>query len=592
MNPELENFKPISVPDIKDCLKKIVPGEFDKMIISSEDPIKRANYFYVKHKSIFITRDGKIVKFPLYGAVKDNFGEIEGGEKKHDDKTVLPNEKILETLKGNYQIVPETYNIKSVGKPFEFPVDTNGDEILINQRKYFISDLTFQEQCDECKGNKYVTCPDPDCKGQHVYECLDCKGSRRVQCSNCRGSGWVKCNNCGGTGEIKCKKCNGRGEEKCSTCGGDGIDNGSIAGNFARGLVKGGYDEGRKHEKCKKCGGKGYTPCRECKDGFNRCSECNGKGEVRCETCSGRGEVDCPHCNASGKLTCETCYGDKERYGMVDCPKCKTQGIMAQIVFVETTINNNLIEKLFHTGDQLNNIDENAIFSKHPNKNEKTTPTLININENIKETYDEYSKTYSEIIQKELSYSRTEMPKITNEEINYQVIPCVQFTYKHMLTNAVHELTIINFFKNPEVIFHAKAEEVKKDLGNATKAVGGLFGKLFKTKGFKSKEDKKNEITLMIYLAKADDVIEEDEKITLSEVISSLEDFTAGEKQEIFNLMNSSSIPELTVKQTTFSSKDRAMEVIANLEKLASVDGEVEGKEKELIDKIRLMLKY
>lgn len=588
---ELENLKPISVADIKECLKKAVPNEFDKMIIAQTEAVKRANYFYVKHKSIFVTREGKIVKFPLYGSVKDNFAEIEGGDKKHGEKALLPNDKILDTLKGSYQIAPASYNIKSVGKPFEFPIDANGDEVLLNQRKYFIPDLTFQEQCDECKGNKYVTCPDPDCKGQHVYECPDCKGSRRVQCDDCRGSGYVKCNNCGGSGEIKCSKCGGRGEEKCSTCGGDGRDEGTFLGNVATRAI-GGTAKADKYVVCKKCGGKGYYPCRECKDGFNRCSECNGKGEVRCSTCSGRGEVDCPRCNASGKLTCDICYGDKERYGMVDCPKCKTQGIMAQMVFVETTVNNNLTEKLFQTGDQLSNIDENAIFSKHPNKNEKTLPTLININENIKEFYDEYSKTYGEKIQKELGYSRTDMPKIANEELNYQVIPCVQFNYKHMLTNAVHEVTIINFFKNPEVIFHAKAEEVKKDLGNATKAVGGLFGKLFKTKGFKSKEDKKNEITLMIYLAKADGLIEEDEKVTLSEVISTLDDFTAGEKQEIFNLMNSSSMPELTVKQTTFSSKDRAMEVIANLEKLASADGEVEGKEKELIEKIKTMLKY
>jgi len=592
MNKELENLKDISIEDVKECLKKLVPAEFDKMIIAQTEAVRRANYFYVKHKSVFITRESKIVKFPLYGSVKDNFAELEGGESKHGNKTLMPNEKILETLKGSYQILPESYNAKSISSPYEFPVDAIGDEVVASQRKYFIPDLTFQEQCNECKGHKYVTCSDPDCKGQHIYECTECRGSRRVQCDDCRGSGFTKCDNCGGSGDVKCNTCGGRGEVKCSTCHGDGIDNGTIAGNFTRGLMKGGYDEGRKHEKCKKCGGNGYIPCRDCKGGFNRCSECNGKGEVRCSTCSGRGEVDCEVCDATGKLTCEICYGDKERYGMVDCQICKSQGIMAQMVFIESTVHNNLVEKLFQRGDHLSNLDENAIFTRHPKKNEKTVPTLININENIKETYDEYSKIYGETILKELGFSRTDMPKITNEEINYQIIPCVQFNYKHMLTNALHEVTIINFFKDPEVIFHAKAEEVKKDLGNATKAVGGMFGKLFKTKSFKSKEDKKNEITLMIYLAKADGTIEENEKITLSEIISSLEDFTAGEKQEIFSLMNSSSLPELTIKQTSFSSKDRALEVIANLEKLASADGELEGKEKALIEKIKALVKY
>ncbi|MEI8048746.1 MAG: TerB family tellurite resistance protein [Bacteroidota bacterium] len=595
MNNELGNLNQISVTDIKTCLKKLVPGEFDKMIISSEEPVKRANYFYVKHKSIFATREGKIVKFPLYGNIKDIFLEIEGGEKKHGEKAILSSEKILDTLKSSYGITPSIFNIKSIGKPFEFPFDANGDIVPENQRKYFVPDLTFQEQCDECNGNKYVQCPDPDCKGQHIYECTECKGSRKVQCRDCRGTGWEKCDKCSGTGEIKCKKCGGRGEEKCSTCHGDGRDEGTFLGNVATraaGTLVDVTAKGDKYVKCKKCGGKGYIPCRECKDGFNRCSECNGKGEVRCTPCSGRGEVDCPVCNASGKLTCAKCYGDKEHYGLVDCPKCKTQGVMAQMVFVETAINNNQIEKIFLRGDKLNNIDENSVFNKHPNKSEPTSISLININENVKEMYDEYSKEYCQKIQAELGYSLKDFPIITNEEVNYQVIPCIQVTYKHMLTNEMHEVTILNFFKNAEVIFHSKAEEVKKDLGNATKAVGGLFGKLFQTKGFKMKEDKKNEITLMIYLAKADGVIEEEEKVTLSEVISSLADFTAGEKQEIFNLMNTIILPELTVKQTTFSDKDRAMEVIANLEKMASADGIIAGKEKELIEKIQSMLKY
>jgi len=204
MSKEIENLKPVSVADIKDCLKKTVPNEFDKMIISQNETVKRANYFYVKHKSTFITREGKIIKFPLYDSVKDIFADIEGGEKKHGEKSVLSSEKILEILKTNYKVDFKSHNLKSVSKSFEFPIDANNDEVTLMQRKYFLSNLTFQEECDECKGKKYIQCQDPDCRGQHVYECPDCKGSRKVKCDDCRGTGWEKCNNCSGTGEIKC----------------------------------------------------------------------------------------------------------------------------------------------------------------------------------------------------------------------------------------------------------------------------------------------------------------------------------------------------------------------------------------------------
>lgn len=193
MKQELENLKEISIDDIRQCLKKHIPNDYDKMIISSDNQIKRADFYYIKHKSTFLTRKGKIVKFPLFGAIKDNFAEFEGGEQKHNVKCVFPQEKILDTLQSIYEIIPEDYDITSVNNPFEFPVDYEGDHVLPNQRKYFIPDLTFQEQCDECNGKKYVTCPDLDCKGEHIYTCTECNGNRRVSCGDCNGSGWNRC---------------------------------------------------------------------------------------------------------------------------------------------------------------------------------------------------------------------------------------------------------------------------------------------------------------------------------------------------------------------------------------------------------------
>lgn len=596
MNQELENLQQISVDDIKECLKRNIPNEYDKMIISSDVQINRADYFYVKHKSVYLTRHGKIVKFPLYGNIQNSFSELEGGQQKHEEKSILKSERILEILQSDYNIVPEDYNITSANQPFEFPIDTEGDSVLKEQRKYFFPDLTYQEKCNACNGEKYVTCSEPDCQGKHEWVCPDCNGDRKIICNICNGDRKVLCDNCGGDGKTICSDCKGSGYVKCGAGVGGWTKRGlgNIAGGGCGGTGKVKDDNAPTgYRTCKTCRGKGEVACKTCGTrGEVRCEICNGRGEVICDNCNGQGTLSCETCNATGKIICDVCYGDSQKYGLVDCPQCNTQGVMAQIAFVETEVHNNEIKKLFHTGDQLTEIDDDQITSKHSDKSAQTTVTLININQNIKENYDEYSQKYGNEILNELGYKRDTFPKISNEEMYYQVIPCVQVSYKHILTNAEHEISILNFFKSPEIIMHSKAEEVKKDIGNAGKAVGGLFGKLFKTKAFKSKRDKKNEITLMIYLAKADGKIEEEEKNHISELIGNLDDFTANEKQSIFNLMNSTTLPELTVKQTTFSSKNRADEVVSILEKLAIADGELEGQEKEFIEKVKTMLKY
>ena len=158
------------------------------------------------------------------------------------------------------------------------------------------------------------------------------------------------------------------------------------------------------------------------------------------------------------------------------------------------------------------NVNE-SLLKSHVNKQNKLELVYKNVNNDVNENFDEFSKDYTDNVERELGLNKDRFPITTKEEIYYQLLPCVELSYKHMLTNTIHEFTIVNFFDNPEIFFHSEPEQLKQDLGNATKAVGGFFGKLFKTKGFKSKVDKRNEIVLLIHLAKVDGKIEDDEKI-------------------------------------------------------------------------------
>ncbi len=552
-------FEPISISQIKEILKKNATDKFDKMIISDNQLVKRGNYIFAKLKFQKVERNIIKIKFPLFGSIKDNFIEFEGGLSKFNEKANLNSERILEVLQTNYNIIGKSILNIDVKEPFNYPLDTENGEIVLKQKKYFFPDLTYKETCDKCNGHKYITCQDSECNGRHKWTC-----------TNCNGEGKLTCENCSGRKKVDCPKCNGSNRVKCKKCGGDGrVNDGFIA--------KAANSKYVEEKRCGDCAGKGYVQCRECSD-----------GQITCKVCSGNGKISCVECNSQGIIVCSHCYGDNERYGKMNCPQCQTEGITAQIVYVTSNVTSNDAEKIILDGTKLN-IGENLI-KNHVNQNSKAELVYLKINDDVKENYDEFSKVYANSFENDLVLNKNNFPLLTKEEIYYQVIPCVEISYKHMLTNTNHELTIVDFWNNPEVVFHSEPEQLKQDLGNATKAVGGFFGKIFKTKGFKTKEDKRNEIVLLIHLAKIDGKIDEQEKTYLSEMIGNLDDFTNSEKQKIFDLMNAKTLPELTKFDVSFSTKERGQEVINKLTELANSDGEMDILEKTLIGKIQRMM--
>lgn len=563
----------ITIEQIKTILKNQVPEQFDKMIVSENQEFKRANYSFSKMKFQKVEREIQFVKFPLYDAVTDNFKEIEGGEKLFGQKAVLKNDAILKILNQKFKINGSKLDRIHIENPLKFPFDEINNEINPIQRKYFFPDLTYKENCSNCKANKYVGCPDSECKGRHDYTCPSCNGNKKVDCKPCKCSGFIKCDQCRGSGECKCSKCGGKGEIKCGSGFFDSGCNGT-------GMVT----VNGKQQRCKKCSGRGIYPCSDCRQGIVNCTKCAAKGELRCENCNGRGEINCDYCRAQGNIICKTCYGDKDRYGMVDCPTCNTMGLMAQLVYVDTTVSNDSIDKLTFEGETIT-VSESAI-KKHIIADAPYSEIYKRLNAVKTENYDAYSLKFATNFETDLKLNKDIFPAVVKEQMSYQIIPCIEIAYKHIITNEEHKVTIIDIWSNPEVVFQSDAEELKQNIGNATKAVGGFFGKLFKTNNFKTKEDKRNEIILLIYLAKVDGKMEEQEKIFLSEMIGNLNEFTNTEKQLLFDLMNATVLPELTIKETSFSTKERANEVIEKLNQLALSDGKIEESERMLSEKI------
>jgi uncharacterized tellurite resistance protein B-like protein len=564
----------ITIEDIQAIVKRLHPDKYEKMMIDGSSQVIVSNYFYVKYSGISANRQVKKIIFPLFPDAENLFKDFEGGEAVHGSKKKMENGQLLKTLE-LYKIAPENTDIiTQMTDVFEFPIDIENGVINKSQHNYFIPKYTISFDCPQCKGAKYITCINPDCLGKHEWDCPACKGTRKINCTVCSASGYVKCTVCKGRGQEQCTSCAGTSEVKCSHCGGDGYV---------------GKKKDDDSNKCTFCEGKGWHVCPECSGGLVKCDICSGKGEVKCKTCKASGKVDCLSCKATGKILCDKCYGDQPRYGKIDCPNCKTMGRMGQLMYVETPVTEHNIDKVFCKNARLNIITDEHIL-KYANRNGKTEAMLVNINEQKLEAYDDFSGDFVKSVKKELGLEMTKFPKILKEEVFYQLIPCVRTSYKHVLTNTIHEFTVMNFFNSPDIIFHSEPEELKGGLGSAAKSTGNFFGKVFQTKAHQEKEDKKREIRLMIYIAKADGVVLDVEKEIISTKIGNLEDFTNSEKKKLFDLINIKSVPELKKDDVDFSEHANKDQIIKDLINLALADGKMDASEKLLIDKIKQMM--
>jgi len=555
-----KQLAPINIRQVKETLKKIAPEAFDKMIIAENEPIRRCNFIYVKLKYQRADRIVEKIKFPLYPSLKDLFAELEGGTAKFGEKAKMPSEKILETLQKSLSKEGLPILEMDAENPFVFPFDSENDEISQNQTRYFFPNHTFKERCNQCYGHKFVNCQDFECNCRHTWECTNCNGQGILHCNHCGGKKTVDCTNCNGALRIKCRRCSGDGK----------VNDGFLARTVFSFLVK--------EKKCGDCAGKGYIPCTACKN-----------GKVACKECRGIGKVICPECSSQGTITCFDCYGDKERLGKTNCPQCQAEGETAQIVYVKTRLTSHKADKFILEGPQPR-ISENQIKS-HISPEIDYELVYKKVNDQVFENYNEYNRLYAKDIEKDLGIFKSEFPMLIKEEIFYQVMACIELSYKHILTNTIHDLVIIDFWNKPEVIYYSEPEQLKRDAGNLKKVAGRLFGKLFKTKSFKRKRDYHNEIILLINLAKIDGTIEENEKQKLSQMISNLSDFTNAEKQKLFDVLNAYPLPELGKADVSFSTAEKGQEVLKKLTDLASSDGEMAIVELALIEKIRGLMK-
>jgi len=530
----------ITIEQIKTIIRTKVPEKYNRILVDEKQSILKVSYQYLKYKSKIAKRNPKKIDFPLYHDMRKFFEKYEGENADFRKSQQIEDSLLIKALTHFYKIDAVSTTLSESEMDFSFALENS--EIKPKQPLWLIPTQTFSEKCSACEGSGLVSCRIDSCKGQHSHTCKVCNGQKEVQCKTCDGNK-----------KVVCQTCEGKGDLICTHCGG------------------------------KSCG--------HCRSGIQLCPTCLGDGNATCSQCQGQATMECDHCKGIGITICENCYSDPERRGKEVCPLCKGMQKMAKIVYVETQISESYFEKLLNYNGKLSKKVDDQMILNHCNRTSSLTTIYDKFSE-VEKKYNDWD--YDSLCltaEKELNITRLGWPRILKTEIYFETVPCVKVFYRHVLTNSLQSLTILNIFENPEVVFDADPEEVKKlDVKNVLKTSISLFGKLFKTKQFVGKEDKKKKIKLMIHIAKADGEIEDKEKIYLNEMIGTLDNFTNSEKREFYSLMDVRDLPELKLDDVTFSKPEVQKNVVELLENLMNSDEALEESETLMIHKIKNLM--
>lgn len=460
------------------------------MLIESEE---RKTYFYVKYNALAFTRTPKTLKFPLF---KDLVNDFEKSIDEKGEPKILENDQIIQKVisKGYSPINTKKYSEKNLVFQ-ELKLITENDKVKLKQPLYYLPNETERCTCGTCNGDKYTICPESECHGQHVYDCDNCNATGKIDCDECNHTGVKRCKTCKGMGEYKCYSCGGKGEKQCKHCRGNCVDSNG--------------------KRCTYCAGRGFEKCTTCRDGVIRCEKCGGKGENRCKNCSGHGEITCNKCEGKRQITCTICYGDHidNRYGKVDCKTCEAAGELASISYIETDIKQDNLDFIFTDKTEIDapgfGLDT---IKKFANANGQLVQTYKNLNGDNKENYDEYSMVCSKNALVKTDNYKNRYPKLISEEMYYEGVPCVTYNYNHILSATFHDVSVLNIDRTKEVLFHSNPANVAAERESLTDKAKELLSKAFSTKSYKDKVDRQHEMFLMIHMAKADGVIEEEKK--------------------------------------------------------------------------------
>lgn len=370
------------------------------------------------------------------------------------------------------------------------------------------------------------------------------------------------------TSAEDCKVCKGQTTITCPTCGGDGEFK-------CKGYVTTEGTSGAFTNKHVRCPDGPNTRIKDCKN-----ANCN-KGMVNCERTNGASYGIGKLANRiSGKPYCN---GKK----VIPCKPCMATGRIGTLVYIKVQVKNLEGEFYKYTNQKIEQIEKkpNTLYPYLKKSEVKFETVFTDQDGSLSENYDSFSAGFiSEIENKAGLNKGNEYPRLMHTEVYYDVIPLVTLEYNHILTATNHLVSAVPKDGQFDILFHSDPTSVKHfSLRNIWIIYTSKWAEAFMTKSYRKKRDKYNEIRLLIYIAKSDGSIEEEEKVVLANRISGLTEYTASEKSKLFSIMSASNLPELDFESFVISDRAAADNVIQGLKEMSLEDQGQDRREVQMV---------
>lgn len=298
----------------------------------------------------------------------------------------------------------------------------------------------------------------------------------------------------------------------------------------------------------------------------------------------------CTHCDGKTFIVRTNKQGIDEK---VQCPECEGRGIVGTFTYFTPEI----IEKETRLVRCLSGDIEGLKFDFLPNglviggtsykiANGEFKSMLAHFNGIDTEDFDSDILPYIDIVRDKVGEENA------IEDYFYHIIPCYTFTYRNILTNELHSGIVVDPNGQPALLLNMESSGSKFVSGvkDGMKSIGNFFGSISRSQSFKDKEDLRRTLRLLIAVAVADGIVDEEEKKTLTLAIRGMDQFTSSEQEELVKNLGEKDAKFLTDDDYHFHNPKNAAETLTRMQELAESDREVHETEREIIEKLRFSM--
>ncbi len=288
---------------------------------------------------------------------------------------------------------------------------------------------------------------------------------------------------------------------------------------------------------------------------------------------------DCPNCK--GTKTVSSLNKDGQPVD-VECPECEGTGRVASVSWFTPVVSEKTVSIMRCLEGDIENIKASTLEA-HKGDDSTLTRMLTRVNGEDSRQYPSEFEPYIDVLHDKTGEGNA------IEDVYYRIIPCYTFVYRNVLTGKINTGAVIDPDTDAEIVldFESSGSKVVNGVKDRIKGISRFFGNIGKTDSFKDNEDLRRTIRLLIAIAVADGDVSEEEKQTLTLSIRDIHQLTTAEQEQLLSLLGSADSSFLTDDDFKFHSRENAEMTINRMQEIASSDGLVDVRERDIIERLR-----